>query len=194
MRPNFDKCEKTATKLLLRQNIGNLFIDVRKLRFDKKILFDTFQNYCRLTKTPLSRFINNEVLIDGLTIVVDNMYVVLFRDDMNYERLNWTLAHEIGHIYLNHKQGNKKEEIEAHYFAAQLLMPEIVLLDLAQKQDGITADEISEYFHVSHTAACKRIKTITNKYKHCMDLEEQSLLKKFQAVPPLPYSVQFAMG
>lgn len=194
MRPDFDKCEKTATRLLLNQSIDNLFIDVKSLSYDKTIFFDSIQNYCRITKTPLSKFINNEVLCDGCTIIKKDIYIVLYNNNgCNSYRLNWTLAHEVGHIYLGHTCDERTEEIEAHYFAAQLLMPEIVILDLAIQRHGINAEQISDYFHVSYTAACKRVDTINNKYKHCKDFEEQQLLQKFKRFEPRPYNISFAM-
>lgn len=193
MKPDFDKCEKAATRLLLHQKISSLYIDVRSLVFDKNIMFDSIQNYCKLTKTPLSTFINNEVLLDGFTIIKGKLFIIFYNAHQNSARLNWTLAHEIGHIYLGHTCDEKIEEIEAHYFAAQLLMPEIVIIDLAIQHHGINAEEISDYFHVSYTAACKRVDTINKKYKHCKDFEEQQLLQKFKNFEPQPYHISFAI-
>lgn len=181
---------------MLKQNIGSLKIDVRKLSYDRKIIFDSIQNYSKITKTPLSKFINNEVLCDGCTIVGGNIYIVLYNENIsNLGRLNWTLAHEVGHIYLGHVSDGPTEEIEAHYFAAQLLMPEIVIIDLAIQRHGLSAREIYEYFYVSYTAACKRVDTINNKYKHCMDSEEQQLLQKFKHLEPQPQpcNISFAI-
>lgn len=49
MKPDFDRCEKVATRLLLKQDIESLYVDVLKLKFEKSIFFDTIQNYCAIT-------------------------------------------------------------------------------------------------------------------------------------------------
>ena len=47
MKPDFDRCEKVATRLLLKQDIESLYVDVLKLKFEKSIFFDTIQNTAR---------------------------------------------------------------------------------------------------------------------------------------------------
>ena len=71
MKPDFDRCEKLATQLLLQQQTpSSLYVDVRKLRYDIPIYFDTFQHYCAVTGTPiLSLEGANEMLKDGYELV-----------------------------------------------------------------------------------------------------------------------------
>jgi hypothetical protein len=186
LKPDFDKCEKAATRLLLKQNIHSLRIDVRSLVYDKKIFFDSIQNYCKVTNASLSEFIGicNGALKDGFTLErIKNcsiIYIVLYNDEIgNRERLNWTLAHEVGHIYLDHKSDGPQQEIEAHFFATQLLMPEVVILYLARRNNGIGAEELCDLFDVSFEAACKRINTLNHKYSYFYGQEEKELLSKY---------------
>lgn len=75
------------------------------------------------------------------------------------KRLNFSLAHELGHLVLEHYKEADSNcdlpsglELEAHEFAAQFLMPEDEIYFMPKK-----LSLISEYFHVSEIAASKRL-------------------------------------
>ena len=51
-------------------------------------------------------------------------YLVCFREGGNPARLNFTLAHELGHIILRHRDNSPDEEAEADLFAECLLCPD----------------------------------------------------------------------
>ena len=59
-RPDFDKCTVEATKLLYKQDVSNLILNIQNLVFDKNIIFESLQNYCQLTHRPLSDFLSNK--------------------------------------------------------------------------------------------------------------------------------------
>ncbi len=167
-KPNFKLCKKLAIELLARQNIWSSTIDVQSLKYDKKIIFDSIQGYAEATNTPIKNFIDHktQLLSDGCCIPMYDrgIFVVLYNFDLNtsLERLNWTLAHEVGHIYLGHKKDSDIEEIEAHYFAAQLLIPEYILFMIDQKW-GLDEKDICKLFNVSQEAARKRVAAYKNK-------------------------------
>lgn len=190
MKPDFDRCEKLATQLLLQQQTpSSLYVDVRKLKYAIPIYFDTFQHYCAITGTPiLSLKGANEMLKDGCTIKKHGVNIVLYNQSAEWrpDRLNWTLAHEVGHIYSNHKEDGPKEEIEANWFAAQLLMHENILRDLARLNKGLCAREIEKFFKVSITAAQKRVKSLNKKACWFCGKDEQELIRKYR---PIEYKV-----
>lgn len=166
--PNFEKCTSLATELLYNQNVKNRKLDIQKLNYgEKNIIFDTVQNYASLVNLPVSMFLSedNTILNDGCTIIVDeNTYLVLYNKEISYwEHLNWTLAHEIGHIYLDHKEDGAIEEIEAHYFAAQLFMPEYSIFMMTKEHGQIDKSDLMEIFGVSPEAAQRRIETMKKK-------------------------------
>jgi Zn-dependent peptidase ImmA (M78 family) len=87
------------------------------------------------------------------------------------ERKQFTLAHELGHHFLHkgikfrldtldYSLNNKdtKEESEANYFAASLLVPKNLLL--RQMTLGRSIDEIATYFGVSKPVIQNRIKWV----------------------------------
>lgn len=172
IKPNFERCTVEATRLLYEQDVSNRILNIRNLIYDKNIVFDTIQNYCFLTHTPLFYFLSEDkqMLHDGCTIYdpESNYYIVLYNANiMCFEHLNWTLAHEIGHIYLGHEKDDDLEEIEAHYFAAQLLMPDYTLYMTYKEYGKISSEDITEIFGVSPEAARKRIKTMKKRTFFC---------------------------
>lgn len=99
----------------------------------------------------------------------DGKYYIVYDDVLvnSDARISWTIMHEIGHIILGHltdfgetalDRGGLTEkkygvlEIEAHYFAAEFLMPTSLLKFFSE----ITIDEMVLLFGVSEEAARKK--------------------------------------
>ena len=76
-------------------------------------------------------------------------YVVCYRAGGNPARLNFTLAHELGHIVLHHKETGPAEEAEADCFASHLLCPEAVVQCAACR----SAELLARLCYISRTAA-----------------------------------------
>ena len=92
------------------------------------------------------------------------------------ERRNFTIAHELGHLFLNmgfetndakwtaqnveyYRNGNSDLEYQANEFAAAFLMPkdeDIKIMDENTVGDMVNTTRIAEYFHVSTEAAANR--------------------------------------
>lgn len=175
-KPNFDKCTREATKLLYKQTISDRVLNVTDLKYDRNILFDSIQNYCQYTRVPITNFISEEkdTLKDGCTLYdkATGYYVVLYNAGITYfEHRNWTLGHEIGHIYLGHTKDGDIEEVEAHFFASQLFMPEYSIYMMAHEYGPVNVDALVEIFGVSPEAAKKRIGTMNKKY--CVSATEK---------------------
>ena len=146
LKPDFDKCTERATELLYKQEISDRILNIAALNYDKKILFESIQTYCPLFDKQ------------------SGYYIVLYNSEItHFEHRNWTLGHEIGHIYLEHTKDDDLEEIEAHFFASQLFMPEYSLYMMSQEYGRVTAEDIVEIFGVSDEAARKRIHTMKRK-------------------------------
>lgn len=103
----------------------------------------------------------------------DGKHYIVYDDvEVNSDvRIAWTIMHEIGHIVLGHltdfgetaldRGGLTKEkygvlEVEAHYFAAEFLMPTALLKFFSD----ITIEEIELLFGVSEEAAKKKHKRV----------------------------------
>lgn len=96
--------------------------------------------------------------------------VIYLSNSLNESVKNFTLAHEIGHYFL-HKQQERfridkfdyssnsdvsRQESEANYFAASLLVPVSQLVDIQKLTSDL--DLIAKYFGVSRVVIENRIK------------------------------------
>ena len=183
-RPNFRKAKSLATQLLYSQSKKtDLKTNIESLAFDKNIKFVTIQDFCDKTKNSILCFqCSDNNLPDGMCQYIEktDTYVVLYNQSLFPHRKKWTIAHELGHIYLGHTEDNDIAEIEAHFFAAQLLMPEQVVLYLKDLNDGdITAEKLVELFDVSFESATKRINTIKKAPTNFV-LSDHILLPKYK--------------
>lgn len=109
------------------------------------------------------------------------------------QRRRFTLAHELGHIVLDHPispiiyrnsevdENQSPTEIQANIFARDLLMPAGVLAKL----HVTTVDEIMQICNVSYTSARIRLERLTELYKrnkfgvHPLELQVISQFKDF---------------
>lgn len=147
--------EEKALSLLLSQRISGeyalSFLDLRKITACGAAIIDTFSSYEKKTGASLP------TSAEGITLKLSGINLILYDDRITNEgRRNWTIAHELGHVLLGHTELNKATEREADAFAAELLMPEIVIRYI-DKRDGepISPEAMTNYFCASLTA-CKR--------------------------------------
>ena len=159
---DFKHTESLARELRMLQTTSNLTLDVLSMEFDRYVYLDSFENYSKVCGLSLDSLTMNRKLKDGYTIRARrNVNVVLYYEDSKgTPRLNWTLAHEIGHIYLNHNNDGEIQELEAHQFAAELLMPTPIITKLARKI-SLTPKIISKTFFVSEEAAGRKIRSLS---------------------------------
>ena len=136
-----------AAELLLAQPRRGLKIDPRGLIYDRNIAFDTMENYCRRTNQIRAELVS-AASPDGLMIRVGDRYIILYNEKSPPSRRMFTLAHEVGHIYLCHDNDSPEHERQANFFAAQLLMPPVFLKQISREAD-ITPSGVSALFGVS---------------------------------------------
>ncbi|MBQ7674645.1 MAG: ImmA/IrrE family metallo-endopeptidase [Alphaproteobacteria bacterium] len=95
--------------------------------------------------------------------------IIFYNDSEPKYRVVYSIGHEFGHHVLDHKMNLKKtdplyskQEIEANYFVAQILMPEQIIREAVRRGKTLNNDFIKESFGVSSNAASKRRKTLAN--------------------------------
>lgn len=115
------------------------------------------ENYI-LTHPELRKYTKKK---EGLTFELDGKYIILIDADGNSTQRNrFTIAHEIGHIYLQHQsETNDAIEKEANMFASRILMPALLIKELAIK----TPAELAELCNVSIEAATYRFTRYSEK-------------------------------
>ncbi len=98
----------------------------------------------------------------GMTICKNKIFNIIYRDSESSSRCRFTIAHELGHIFLGHLLINTPQyrtfavrddnESAANVFARDLLAPACVLHEL----NVITAADISKLCNISLEAATYR--------------------------------------
>lgn len=136
-----------------------------------------------VTMIPYTSFNNNRLNVaietsnDGFFVELNGEEYILYNNELSYERQNWTILHEIGHIVLDHQVRSEKEEYEADFFAKFAIAPPVLIHELQLN----SVDEVYKYFNISHEAAvyafdyyCKwlRVHGIKQRYQ---DYEEKLL-------------------
>lgn len=130
---------------------------------------------------------NSEV---GASILDGDKWYIVYDDTVSKERIRFTIAHELGHIFLGHplKLGyhartidiDKPEtERQADMFAIRLLVPACVVWGLNLH----TPEEIQKEFHISHTAArarASRMETLYERNKFLSSSLERLVYENFK--------------
>lgn len=125
----------------------------------------------------------------GLTIVENKTFKIIYNDNENSSRCRFTIAHELGHIFLGHLIINKvayrtfkindSNENEANVFARDLLAPACVLHELKITK----AIDISKLCNISYEAATyreQRMKQLEMRNAWYLHPLEREVYKQFE--------------
>lgn len=122
------KARHAAAGLLRAAKIATVPVVVNDLTKAAKLTFD-------ITVAPLSDLKFNGKG-DALTQTRGDAIFIIYNDDKPTVRKRFSVAHEIGHLFLGHLHGNSSsdmnaeknfDEIEANAFAAHILIPPAIL-------------------------------------------------------------------
>ena len=119
--------------------------------------------------------------LDGYSAEMkDGTWIIYYNDEgNNYERINRTIMHEIGHYALGHIEEGEQEEIEANFFAKYALAPP----PLVHSLQTVNVSTIKRTFDISWEAAYYAYKYYHN-WLRCGQNEyteyELKLLKLFR--------------
>ena len=165
------------TVLKLLQSYGDIFLPIPIKKITKSldncrlIPFSKFMKDNNLSYPEMIKFAETE---DACTDYYPsiNKYIIYYNDKdpsrMNSDRYRWNIAHELGHILLNHHKDNNKTRIfrntlnakeysvfedEADTFAAYLLVPHVMLSYYGVQN----AHDIANKCRISMAAAKNRL-------------------------------------
>lgn len=191
-RPDFDRAQNAATDLLNNQCLGSLFIDVRTFQFDRRIIIDSIQSYASKTGQQVGDLICGE--FSGSYVVKHPRCNLILYDERekNECRKHWGIVHEVGHVYLGHENDGAVEEIEAHYFAAQITMPEVALRHISSRLGRLSTFDIAGVFNASHNAAARRIQTFSRRQGISYGARDIKLFEKLSPLLEAAYPVERA--
>lgn len=145
-----DSIKDSVVETLKRADIRTLPVDLNRIAVACACEAVTYEQAESMGLSP-------DYALDGYTIYSDGIYFVLFDADRPPRRIRWTLAHEIGHIRLDHaNKPSPQADREAQYFAEQLLMPLAVIVRMGAE----TARDIAVLCNVSEDAAENRVRDV----------------------------------
>lgn len=164
----------------------NIFLIYNKLSYCKIVSYTTHMNKYNLSLKETILFCGSK---DGCSIYHSklNKYIVYFNNLTNPKRQLWTLAHELGHIILNHHKDNNNLKIfrnslthshynyleeEANFFAGILLAHPVIL----NKLDIKTEIELQNYCNLSSTAAAYRFNFFNEWKRNPIQLSSNNIL------------------
>ena len=168
MYEDYKKARNLSWEILLKADITSLPVDLNKVlkAIDVKAIL-----YCDAFFDADSPKLRGS---DGfVTKIGDKKAIYLNESKGTIQRRRFTLAHELGHIVLDHPinpiiyrnsevdENQSPTEIQANIFARDLLMPAGVLAALHMT----TVDEIMQICNVSRISAQIRLERLTELYK-----------------------------
>lgn len=163
----------SAWQVLIDYNITSLPVDVIGIATDAGISV--------IRNSDVNELRTNEI---GVSILADGKWYIIYDDTQIKERIRFTVAHELGHIFLGHplKDGyhartvdtdRPESERNADMFAARLLTPACVVWGLGLH----SPEEICREFGISYSAAKVRADRMQTLYRRnsflITDLERQ---------------------
>lgn len=71
---------------------------------------------------------------------------IYYNQEIGYHRVRFTIMHELGHIMLDHDDGNEVEESEANFFSKHILAPPCIMhkVGIEDYVDIVSNFEVSE--------------------------------------------------
>lgn len=164
---------------LLELDLHEFPIPANKIKC-KGVKISSYQKYAAKTglsieEITLGHELDDAFLLKGLR---PGLTLILYDKEKYGARMKHTLWHEIGHIKCDHKKHSEKEEIEAHFFAAQANAPNVLIKTIAQRGYNIDVPFLMECFGLSEEAARKK-KDYLSKYHfdHTNEFDDVVLLQ-----------------
>lgn len=171
--PDFGACYDLANEILITSTVIEAFpFSIKKVikRYADVncIKENNVQTLCDQFGLPDPEYFNIESLgsKDASLFEYGGRNIIIYRDDgtITPKRIKWSLAHELGHFLRQHDTNDKLNydtyEIEANFFAAQLLMPVQIINEFRRRKQTIDRRHLMKWFGISGKAADKRIETL----------------------------------
>lgn len=156
--------DNILSKYHLYNNISN-FINDNDLHIPRNIF-----RLCENNNWRLIPYCDNETLLsvskDGFSYYKNNQFYIFYNNNAYDKRINFTIAHEIGHIILNHHIylpsdvlmfGDKGIwEDHANIFSRNILMPAELLNNLSYKN----INSLMNFFGTSRSMVKNRLNSL----------------------------------
>lgn len=162
-KPNFQLAYEKANEILVTSKVisGFPYSTTSLIKEQSNIVCRKFSKAHKYN-VDIEAFGSKSALIMNL----DDIFIIFYNQDECPERVKFSILHEYGHKKNNHVFEYSSEElygryeVEANYFAAQLLMPEQIIREIQKRGKRIDKLFLMDTFGVSEPAAEKRISTL----------------------------------
>lgn len=158
MRDGCARAAEMACRVLIRRQIRTLPVDPLAILTacrDTTVLCD--QRAAEALQCTQEEFLHYMGDAEALTFCRmqegQMHYLVVYREGGNPARLQFTLAHELGHRLLHQGDTTPAQEREADCFASHLLCPRPALRRLLRRCPTLTASQIASLTYLSPSAA-----------------------------------------
>ncbi|MEY8603583.1 ImmA/IrrE family metallo-endopeptidase [Staphylococcus nepalensis] len=168
---SFLRAAKKVQQLTNEKDIEKFPLPIKQvIKEDDGVFLLTYKQTAEINKCTINDVARFGKSNEAFHIQINGMNFIIYNDEMYYKRLRFTLAHEYGHLKLNHSGTSlnhtktfrdtmrvKLEEYEANTFASCLLFP----LNLRYKyRDYMSIPEIADLFQISESAASIAMKIL----------------------------------
>ena len=165
--PNYHRAARLAYRTLIHLKIDKLPIDILSICSRcKETKVMSFSQAEQEFGMPEGYYLENGPSDSAFTIRRETdskkQYFMLYNNDRFYNsvaRLRFSLAHELGHILMQHETGHVFSEMEANCFAQHLLCPAPLVEEMKlEGESGI--GQLSLFFGVSRSVASIVVKDL----------------------------------
>lgn len=160
----------------LRMLINNLTQDIIEL-YNIQIPIQNINDVVEVLGGSVEESIDIDSMSDGSIRKQNDGFIIYVSPFQSVERKKFTIAHELGHLFLHmgykvnselwnkqknatyYRSGDSLMEYQANEFAAALLMPKKVYKDIMEQYtigNRVETDKVADYFGVSISAASNR--------------------------------------
>lgn len=158
--PNYHRATNEAYSLLINQEILEIPVNLNKLislctHPTHLMTYSQMAARFSMTVNQYKELVPSEF---GFTMKKGRKNYILYNEEKGYYTNRFTIAHEIGHIVLNHNVDNSVARREADCFARNILCP-VPFIDTFRIS---TTDDYTGWFHISDVAAGYCIKNLSS--------------------------------
>ncbi len=160
----------------LRMLINNLTQDIIDL-YNIQIPIENINDVVTTLGGRVEETMDIDTMSDGSIRKQDDGFIIYISPFQSSERKKFTIAHELGHLFLHmgykisselwdkqknatyYRSGDSLMEYQANEFAAALLMPKEIykkIMDQYTIENKVETDKVADYFGVSVSAASNR--------------------------------------
>jgi hypothetical protein len=154
---------KAYETLIIQDNL--LFpLDVFNIKLNLNMKIISFDELAQISSTSYEQIKELSQNADAFKYEQNGILLIVYDNKIqSLGRKRWSIAHEYGHVVLNHRCQSDQNEIEANFFAANLLLPQCILKELLIKRGDITKDYLKGKFSISEEAATKYLARINGR-------------------------------